>query len=191
MNDSTIAVSSPSAFAGIGRVPGVAWILGCLVIGFALATGDFLSAPNLLNIGLQSVILLMLALPMTLIIMTEGVDISMGALLTLASVVLAWVLAHDGSLMLALAASLLTGLVFGIANGMLVAFLKMPPFVVTLGTMGIAQGVALLVTDGQSIVVSNRTLEAVYGGSFAGIPQTLLIGAIAGSGSLIAFSHAA
>ena len=179
MNDSTIAVSSPSAFAGIGRVPGVAWILGCLVIGFALATGDFLSAPNLLNIGLQSVILLMLALPMTLIIMTEGVDISMGALLTLASVVLAWVLAHDGSLMLALAASLLTGLVFGIANGMLVAFLKMPPFVVTLGTMGIAQGVALLVTDGQSIVVSNRTLEAVYGGSFAGIPQTLLIGAIA------------
>ncbi len=180
MNDSTIALNSPSAlWAGLSRVPGVAWILGFLVIGFAFATGDFLSGPNLLNIGLQSVILLMLALPMTLIIMTEGVDISMGALLTLASVVLAWVLAHDGSLMLALAASLAIGLVFGLANGMLVAWLKMPPFVVTLGTMGMAEGLALLFTDGQSIVVANDTLAAVYGGSLLGIPQTLLIGAIA------------
>jgi ribose transport system permease protein len=180
MNDSSVAVNSPSAFATrLNRVPGVAWILGLLVITFAVASKDFLSSANLLNIGLQSVILLMLALPMTLIIMTEGVDISMGAVLTLASVVLAWVLAHDGSLMLALAASIITGLVFGLMNGMLVAFLKMPPFVVTLGTMGVAQGVALLATDGQSIVVSNDTLQAVYSGSLAGIPQTLLIGAVA------------
>jgi ribose transport system permease protein len=180
MNDSSITIARAPAFAAqIASVPGVAWILALLVVGLALANGDFLSSPNLLNIGLQSVTLLMLALPMTLIIMTEGVDISMGALLTLASVVLAWVLAHDGSLMLALAASLLTGLIFGIANGMLVALLKMPPFVVTLGTMGIAEGLALLATDGQSIVVNNPTLQAVYAGSLGGIPQTLLIGALA------------
>src|SRR5450759_4027872 len=92
--NNSIITKEPSAFsAGISRVPGVAWILGLLVIGFALGSSDFLSGANLLNIGLQSVILLMLALPMTLIIMTEGVDISIGALLTLASVVLAWVLA--------------------------------------------------------------------------------------------------
>lgn len=179
INNSIITKGPPAFSAGISRVPGVAWILGLLVIGFALGSSDFLSGANLLNIGLQSVILLMLALPMTLIIMTEGVDISIGALLTLASVVLAWVLAHDGSLMLALAASLVTGLVFGIANGMLVALLKMPPFVVTLGTMGVAEGLALLATDGQSIVVSNDTLQAVYAGNFAGIPQPLLIGAVA------------
>jgi ribose transport system permease protein len=179
MHDSTMTMGPSAAGSVLSRVPGVAWILGLLVIAFAAANHDFLSGPNLLNIGLQSVILLMLALPMTLIIMTEGVDISMGAVLTLASVVLAWVLAHDGSLALALAASLATGLAFGIINGMLVALLKMPPFVVTLGTMGVAQGLALLATDGQSIVVSNATLEAVYAGSLAGIPQTLLIGAAA------------
>ncbi len=181
MSENSIATppGTTSTFsAELRRVPGVAWILGLLVLVFALASRDFLSAPNLLNIGLQSVILLILALPMTMIIMTEGVDISMGAVLTLASVVLAWVLAHDGSLPLALAAALVTGLAFGVGNGMLVALLKMPPFVVTLGTMGVAQGLALLATDGQSIVVSNDSLQAVYAGSFMGIPQTLLIGAV-------------
>lgn len=180
MNDSSIKmVKSPGFGAIVSRVPGVAWILGLLIAGFALANHDFLSSPNLLNIGLQSVILLLLALPMTLIIMTEGVDISIGALLTLASVVLAWVLDHEGSLMLALGASLLTGLVFGVVNGVLVALLKMPPFVVTLGTMGVVEGLALLLTEGQSIVVRNDALHAIYAGSIGGIPQTLLIGAVA------------
>jgi len=52
----------------------------------------------------------------------------------------------------------------------------MPPFVVTLGTMGVAQGLALIVTDGQSIVVSSDALQAIYGGSVAGLPLPLLIG---------------
>lgn len=166
------------------RVPGVAWILGLLLVAFTFFSRDFLTGPNLHNIGLQSVILLILALPQTMIIMTEGVDIAMGAVLTLASVMLAWVLVHDGSLPLALAAALATGLLFGLANGMLVALLKMPPFVVTLGTMGVAQGLALIVTDGQSIVVSSDALQAVYGGSFAGVPLPLLIGV-----AVYAFCH--
>jgi len=167
----------PATLAGVlARVPGVAWILGLLVIGFSFFSRDFLSGPNIHNIGLQSVILLILALPQTMIIMTEGVDIAAGAVLTLASVVLAWVLVHGGSLPLALAASLATGMMFGLANGMLVALLKMPPFVVTLGTLGVAQGLALIVTDGQSIVVSSDALQAIYNGEIAGLPLPLAIG---------------
>jgi len=176
MNDIAIDRPSTSFAAALARVPGVAWILGLLVIGFSVSSRDFLSGPNLHNIGLQSVILLILALPQTMIIMTEGCDIAAGAVLTLASVILAWVLVHDGSLPLALAAALAVGLVFGLANGALVALLKMPPFVVTLGTMGVAQGLALIVTDGQSIVVSSDALQAIYGGSVAGLPLPLLIG---------------
>ncbi|MCX7174485.1 MAG: ABC transporter permease [Proteobacteria bacterium] len=179
-----IAMDEPSRSFSLARVPGVAWILGVLLIGFTAFSRDFLTGPNLHNIGLQSVILLILALPQTMIIMTEGVDIAMGAVLTLASVMLAWVLVHNGSLPLALAAALATGLMFGLANGMLVALLKMPPFVVTLGTMGVAQGLALIVTDGQSIVVNSDALQAVYGGSLAGMPLPLLIAV-----AVYAFSH--
>lgn len=177
---SEIAIDEPShSFASIvAGIPGVAWILGLLLVAFSFFSRDFLTGPNLHNVGLQSVILLILALPQTMIIMTEGVDIAMGAVLTLASVMLAWVLVHDGSLLMALGAALATGLVFGLANGMLVALLKMPPFVVTLGTMGVAQGLALIMTDGQSIVVNNDALQAVYGGSIAAVPVPLLIGVV-------------
>lgn len=178
MDEIAIDTRSVSPSALLARVPGVAWILGLLVITFTASSRDFLSGANLHNIGLQSVILLILALPMTMIILTEGIDIAMGAVLTLASVMLAWVLVHDGSLLMALAAALATGLVFGVANGMLVALLKMPPFVVTLGTMGVAQGLALIVTDGQSIVVRSDALQAMYTGSVGGLSQPLLIGVV-------------
>ena len=81
------AVSSPSL--RIPAVPGVAVALAGLSLLFALASPGFLTAGNLSNVLVQSVILLLLALPMTLIIMTEGLDLSMGAVLTLASLVLA------------------------------------------------------------------------------------------------------
>ena len=184
MNEMTLRsrFASPAAF--LARLPGVAWILGLLVIGFAVASKDFLTAANLHNIGLQSVILLILALPQTLIIMTEGVDIAMGAVLTLASVMLAWVLAQDGSLPVALGVALAVGALFGLANGLLVALLKLPPFVVTLGTMGMAQGLALVVTNGQSIVVSSEALQATYAGTLGGLPVPLLIAV-----AVYAFSH--
>ena len=179
MNDSSLAIK-PVALplrAGLARVPGVAWILGLLLIGFSATSADFLTRGNLTNVGQQSVILLMLALPMTLIIMTEGLDISMGAVLTLASVMLAWMMVHQGSFALALAVALATGLAFGFVNGALVAWVKLPPFVVTLGTMGVAQGLALLVTDGQSIVGVGDTVQSFYSGELAGIPLPLLLGA--------------
>ena len=179
MNDSSLALKSFALplRAGLARVPGVAWILGLLLIGFSATSADFLTRGNLINVGQQSVILLMLALPMTLIIMTEGLDISMGAVLTLASVMLAWMMVHQGSFALALAVALATGLAFGFVNGALVAWVKLPPFVVTLGTMGVAQGLALLVTDGQSIVGVGDTVQSFYSGELAGIPLPLLLGA--------------
>ena len=69
----------------ITRVPGVAIVLGALCITFGLMSPGFLTPANIANILNQSSILLLLALPMTVIIMTEGLDLSMGAVLTLAS----------------------------------------------------------------------------------------------------------
>jgi ribose transport system permease protein len=171
------AAASQPARASVrwSRIPGVAYTLAALCVVFALTSKGFLNPTNLANIGMQSTILLLLALPMTLIILTEGIDLSMGAVLTVASVVLAATVVKTGSPVLALGAALAIGAAFGFANGALTAWVAIPPFVVTLGTMGIAQGLALILTDAQSIVGMPESVTWWYGGFLAGIPVPLLV----------------
>jgi ribose transport system permease protein len=172
------AVAS-TATSTLARLPGVAIALVLLSAVFAWLAPSFATLPNLANVLIQSVILLLLALPMTLIIMTEGLDLSMGAVLTLASILLAVTVLATGSSLLALGAALAVGLVFGLANGLIVARLEIPPFIATLGTLGIAQGLALLVTDGQSVVGIPREINQIYNGFIAGIPIPIIIGVVA------------
>ncbi len=120
-------------------------------MGALFAVNGFASARNLANLGLQASILLMLAMPMTLIIMSEGLDLSAGAVLSLCSVVMAESLAGGHGIASALAASIAVGLAFGIANGAMVSLLALPPFVVTLGTLGIAEGASLVLTEGNAV----------------------------------------
>jgi ribose transport system permease protein len=163
----------------IARLPGVAVVLIVLCATFGLASPGFATFANIANILTQSTILLLLALPMTVIIMTEGLDLSMGAVLTFASIVLAVTVLATGSIVLGLLAALAVGLCFGLGNGLLVAQFDIPPFITTLGTLGIAQGLSLLVTDGQSIVGIPRAIENIYSGTVAGIPWPVVIAALA------------
>jgi len=174
---SDTAIISP--VRSLQRIPGVAIVLVLLIGLFGAIAPGFLSAANLSNVLVQSTILTMLALPMTLIIMTEGLDLSMGAVLTLASIALAITAIATGSIALALAAALAVGLGFGLLNGVLVAALDIPPFITTLGTLGIAQGLSLVATDGQSVVGIPRGLQQVYGGTFGGVPIPIIIGVLA------------
>ncbi len=163
----------------LGRVPGVAFVLVALCAVFASMSPGFSTTPNLTNILVQSSILLLLALPMTFIIMTEGLDLSIGAVLTLSSVMLAAVAVSTGSLTAGFVAALAIGLAFGLLNGWLIAWLDIPPFVTTLGTLGIAQGLCLVITDGTSIVGLPKALQFVYSGYFLGVPFPLVIAAVA------------
>ena len=155
--------------------PGVAVILVALGLGFALGSRDFLTGANLVNVVDQSAVLMLLALPMTLIIMTEGLDLSAGAVVSLGSVVIASVAVATGQLWPALLAGAAVGLGFGVANGVLVARVGLPPFVATLGTLGIAQGLALVASGGQSITGIPPALLRVYGGSVLGLPLPALL----------------
>lgn len=157
------------------RIPGIAWLLTALGLTFAIFAPGFASIPNLLNIGVQSSILLLLALPMTLIIMTEGLDLSMGAVLGLTGVVLAMGLVRGNGLWVSFAAALAVGLAFGIVNGLLVVKLSLPPFVATLGTLGIAQGLALVITEGESVVGIGSALPGLYSSRLAGIPFSVAV----------------
>ena len=157
------------------RVPGIAWLLTALVFFFSTFGPRFASAPNLINIGTQSSILLLLALPMTLIVMTEGMDLSMGAVLGLSGIVLAMLLVNGVALPMAFAAALGMGTLFGIANGILIVALGMPPFVATLGMLGVAQGIALVMTNGQSIVGIGPALPGIYASRPLGLPFSIVI----------------
>jgi ribose transport system permease protein len=168
-----------AALPALARVPGVAIVLAALVVGFGLAGPRFLTPANIANILMQSTVLILLALPMTLIIMTEGLDLSMGAVLTLASIALAMTVVATGSPALGFLAGLAVGLGFGLANGALVALIGIPPFIATLGTLGIAQGLALAVTDGQSVVGIPPSIERVYSGTLLAVPIPIIIAGIA------------
>jgi len=161
------------------RAPGLLAILAILLVGFAFSNRDFTTAANLTNVALQSSVLLLLALPMTFVIMTEGLDLPIGATLSLASVALAQAAVATGSVALGLAVGVAVGIAMGLANGILIAGLRLPPFVATLGTLGIAQGLALLVSDGQSITGIPDSIAFVYGGRVLGVPVPLLLMAVA------------
>ncbi|HEY9278979.1 MAG TPA: ABC transporter permease [Eoetvoesiella sp.] len=158
-------------------LPSIVAICIALTLGSALLVNGFTLTPNLTNIGLQASILLMLSMPMTLVIMSEGLDLSVGALLSLCSVVLAQSLVAGHGIMFSLGLSMLVGLAFGLFNGALVALLALPPFVVTLGTFGVAQGAALVLTDGNSVAGFGPAISSFYASSVAGIPLPVLIAA--------------
>jgi ribose transport system permease protein len=157
------------------RIPGVAIMLGLLVVVFGAIAPGFLSAANISNVLVQSTILMMLALPMTLIIMTEGLDLSMGAVLTLTSLFVAIVSLATGSMLAGLAAAVLVGVAFGTLNGWLVSVIGIPPFVATLGTLGIAQGLSLIVSDGQSVVGIPHSVRDIYSATLLGIPVPVVM----------------
>jgi ribose transport system permease protein len=161
------------------RVPGIGYLLIALLVVFSVSGSGFATAANALNIGVQSAVLLLLALPMTLVIMSEGLDLSMGAVLSLAGVVLATLLTNGRPLPVALAAAIGVGGAFGLANGLLVVSLGLPPFVATLGTLGIAQGLALVATGGQSVVGIGDALPALYESRLLGVPFSIVIALVA------------
>jgi ribose transport system permease protein len=95
--------------------------------------------------------------------------------LSLCSVVMAFTLAAGHGLGLALAVSLVTGAVFGLANGSLVSLFGLPPFVVTLATLGIAQGASLVLTDGNAVSGLGPGIAALYSAHLAGVPLPVVV----------------
>ncbi|MFM0074470.1 ABC transporter permease [Paraburkholderia sediminicola] len=160
-------------------VPSIVAASGALAAGAMLGVPGFASSGNITNIGLQVSILLMIAMPMTLVILSEGLDLSVGALLSLCAVVFAQALGLGWGIALALCASVAVGMLTGLFNGVLIAKLGLPPFVVTLGTLGIAHGVALVLTDGNAVVVANPSVAQFYAWTLLGVPFPVMFALLA------------
>lgn len=131
-----------------------------LVVFFSMTGQGFFTVRNFANILVSSTLIMLMALGQTYVIITAGIDLSIGWTVGLASVVTATTmrdLANSGmdppvAIALGVVAGLLVSLVPGLVNGLLVAKVKIPPFIATIGMFGIVRGAAFLLTDGQNVV---------------------------------------
>jgi ribose transport system permease protein len=158
--------------------PGAVYALILLGLVFSLFTAQFLTLPNLANVGMQAAVLVIVALGMTLIILSEGIDLSLGPVLGLAGVILALCMRQQMPLALAILLTILVGAAFGGLNGVLIARLGLPPFVVTLGTFGMAQGLALVLTEGSSIPGLGPAVQYFNDGQILWLPVPIVMTAI-------------
>lgn len=129
-------------------------ILAVLVIVAALASPDFLTAANLSNVCRQIVGVGIMSMGMLLVVLTGGIDLSVGSVAALSGVVSALLIPAYG-LALALSAGAAVGAVCGLTNGAMISMYKLSPFVVTLAMMTIARGLALIVCNGAPILVGD------------------------------------
>ncbi|PLV58291.1 ABC transporter permease [Thermotoga sp. KOL6] len=146
-----------------------------LVTVLSILSDRFLTVSNFLNVLRQVSIQAIIAFGMTIVIISGGIDLSVGSVFAFSAVVLASLLKQIGSIPLAILLSLGIGIMLGAFNGLLIAKAKLQPFIVTLATMAIARSFTLLYTNGMPITGFSRTFTFIGRGEIASIPIPVLI----------------
>ena len=160
-----------SVFRALGMLP----VLVILAIAFELVSGRFLSTNNLSIVMQQASINVVLAAGMTYVILTGGIDLSVGSILSAAAMaaLIASLSPEWGAM--AIPAGLATGLAFGLVNGCLIAFLRLPPFIVTLGSLTAVRGIARLMGADTTVFNADLPFAAMGNATFLGIPWLAII----------------
>lgn len=145
----------------------------CLILW--ILTPHFLTVSNLLNVAQQTSINAIIAVGLTFVIITAGIDLSVGSILAFAGVVMAWMLETGVPLPLALLVGLGVGTLNGMVNGVLISYGRLPPFISTLGMMSVARGCALLFSDGRPISGFSEGFRFLATGEVFHIPVPVII----------------
>ena len=150
-------------------------LIGCVALFaiFSALTSSFYQPSNLIDIMLQSSINAVIAVGMTLVIITRGIDLSVGSIVGVSSMVASDLMSHN--MALGILAGLLVGVICGLINGLLIAKLKLPDFIVTLGTLSVFRGTALIYTNGQPIYGLPEGFRAAFGGQLLGVPTPVIM----------------
>ncbi len=161
-----------------GRDAGGLIVLLVLFGAMTLASDEFLTGDNLGNLARQVAIFGIIAVGQLLVILTAGIDLSVGSVLGLTGCVTALLLVEGVPIPIAILAGLAVGVGAGLVNGSLVAHGKLPPFIVTLGMLGIARGVVLVVTDASTVQPLPDAFGDIANGSVLGLPNLLWLFAV-------------
>ena len=157
---------------------GIGFSLLLLGLLLTLLSDRFLTTNNLINIFRQATINGIIAVGMTVVIMTRGIDLSVGSILALTSIVTADMLQRGQAVGVALLVGLGLGALLGLLNGLLVTRLRVPPFIATLGMMVFARGAALTYTQGKPITGLPESFRAIGTGAIGGIPLPVIVAGV-------------
>ena len=166
------ASSAPLRLAALRRSTLFYPLIGLVAVSVLMAMlGDaFLSVGNFANILRQISVVAIIAVGMTFVILSGGIDLSVGAVMALSGTVAAGLMAGGQSAGVGFAAALAIGVGIGAANGALIAFARLPSIIVTLATMGIARGLALIYSGGYPIAARSAGCRPTNTGMRTSLP---------------------
>jgi inositol transport system permease protein len=165
--------------ADLGKVPKITWVVLALVIIFSIGSPVFMTVNNLLTIGRQGSVLVIIAMGATLVILSGGVDLSSGTLMSLTGVAAVMSINEWGlPVALGMLLGIGVGVVAGSVNGLLITFGRVPPFIATFGMLSMAQGLALVFTEGASQVAPKGFYRFIGNGDVLGIPMIMIVAAL-------------
>lgn len=146
-----------------------------LMMALSLLSERFLTPANLMNVLRQATINGIVSVGMTIVILTGGIDLSVGSVLALSVTVGASLMKQGTPVGLAVASALGIGTLLGVINGLMITRAKIPPFIATLGMLTVARGLTLLYTQGQPITGLPATFRWIGTGVVAGIPMPVIL----------------
>jgi ribose transport system permease protein len=157
------------------ELAGMLPVLLVICILFALLTSNFLTQNNLVNVVRQASINIVLAAGMTFVILTGGIDLSVGSVLGFTAVIAVVVSLIPALSLAAVPAALLAGLLIGVLTGMMVAYVALPPFIVTLGTYTAIRGAAYLAAGGTTVINSKIGFAWIGNGYVGPVPWLVIL----------------
>ena len=163
------------------RKTAILWVLLLLCIGMTIFSSRFISPQNLLLVIKQSAITGILGIGMTIVIITGGIDLSVGAIIAFSSVCSAkygGLAVQEINIIVPLLVGLAGGLIFGLFNGFVISYLKLPSFIMTLAAMMISRGLARIICGGKPVFGISRQFLNLANGFIFGIPNLVVFFAI-------------
>lgn len=146
-----------------------------LFIGLSVASPNFLSETNLSSVVRQTAVINIMALGMTMIIIAGGIDLSVGSILAFGGLMGTMALEKGAPIAAGVAIGIVAGMFWGFVNGLLTTQLRINPFIVTLGTLGIVRGITLIVSNGLPVHSIPQSFSFLGEGTLGGVPFVLWI----------------
>jgi ribose transport system permease protein len=182
----------------LGSATDITAILVVILALFAVLDFDaFFSSANLINILINASLLIVMAVGATFVLITGGVDLSVGSVLVFSGVIAGKVMIAMGpqgwaASIVGIVVAMLAGAVWGVINGLVITKMRVPPLIATLGSFGAAQGLAQIITDGNDLKdVPNELIDTLGVGRFLGLPYLVIVALVVAliGGLVLAFTR--
>ena len=160
-----------------------------LFVGLWIASPYFLTSTNLSSLIRQTAVINIMALGMTIIIISHGIDLSVGAILAMGGLLGTMAMEKGYPIAVGIAVGLVVGLLCGLLNGLLITRLRIAPFIVTLGTLGVFRGTTLLISNGLPVHQIPQAFSFLGEGNLLGVPFVLWVLVVCAAGMHFVLEH--